>query len=258
MNPSASGLTPQQVIKFMEIYREQKCNECATALLNHYEPIVRMAAGKMSRSRPDLYEDMYQVGQMSMLRLFAQYNADREVPFEGYAMKSIIGHLKNYLRDKSWYIQVPRRLKEKGIQAQRAIDELTVRLNRSPKVEEIADYLELSTEETIEVLTSREAYQSISLDTPISSEGESAATIADRIPTESDDLLTLDSRLDLQEAMAGLKEQEQLVLSLIYGRGLAQREIAEQLGISQMSVSRIQRKAIAKLKTKLEEQPADD
>ncbi|OBR67993.1 RNA polymerase subunit sigma-70 [Paenibacillus oryzae] len=248
MTLHSSKLTPQQAAEMMELYRTEGCNDSATELLRHYEPIVRMAAGKMSRSRPDLYEDLYQVGQMSMLRLFKQYNADREIPFEGYAMKSIIGHLKNYLRDKSWYIQVPRRIKEKGLLVQRAIDELTVKLGRSPQVEDIAEYLELSVEETIEVLASRDSYQYVSLDTPLSSEGESAATIGDMIQSDNDDLLSLDGRLDLRDAISKLKIQEQKVLALVYDKGRSQREIADELGISQMSVSRIQRRAIEQLK----------
>src|SRR5690606_24291482 len=139
-------------------YQDTGCNEAATMLLQHYEPIVRMAASKLSRSRPDHYEDLVQVGQMSLLQLFKKYDRTREIPFEGYAMKSVIGHLKNYLRDKSWYIGVPRRIKEKGLLVQRAIDHLTVELEQSPKVEDIAAYLELSIEETIEVLSSRESY----------------------------------------------------------------------------------------------------
>lgn len=248
MNANSSGLTPEETAELMELYRTSGCNDSATALLAHYDSIIRVAAGKMSRSRPDLYEDLYQVGRISMLRLFKQYNADREIPFEGYAMKSVIGQLKNYLRDKSWYIQVPRRIKEKGLLVQRAIDELTVRFARSPKMEEIAEALELSVEETIEVLTFRDSYQYVSLDAPLSAEGDSAATIGDTIRSETDELQSLDGRLDLREALDRLKGQEQTVLALIYDKGCSQREIADQLGVSQMSISRIQRRAIEKLK----------
>lgn len=256
MSVNPSGLNPQQAAELMEKYRLFDCNESATALLLHYESIVRMAAGKLSRSRPDLYDDMFQVGQMSMLRLFKQYDAEKGIPFEGYAMKSVIGHLKNFLRDKSWYIQVPRRIKEKGLLVQRAIDELTVELGRSPKVEDIAERLELSVEETIEVLSSRESYQYVSLDTPLSAEGESAATIGDRIASDQDELQSLEGRMDLREAFGGLKEQEQAVLELLYSIGLPQRDAAERLGISQMSVSRIQRRAIEKLKALLSDDDA--
>ncbi|MBP1964739.1 sigma-70 family RNA polymerase sigma factor [Paenibacillus aceris] len=251
MNVNASSSKPlyDMYVK-MKIYKETACQETATALLLHYEPIVRMAVGKMSRSRPDLYEDLFQVGQMSLLRLFTQYDSTLETPFEAYAMKSLIGHLKNYLRDKSWYIQVPRRIKEKGALVQRTLDELTVKLERSPNIDEMAAYLELSTEETIEILAGRDYYHYTSLDTPLTSEGDSA-TIGDMIAGSTDEYQSLERRMDLEEAMTCLKEEERKVIHLIYQEGKSQRQIAEQLGISQMSVSRIQKRAIVKLKTVL-------
>lgn len=255
MNVNSSCLDPKETIEKMKIYQETNCNDTATVLLQHFEPIVKMAAAKMSRSRPDLYEDLYQVGQLSMLRLFKQYDSSREIPFEGYAMKSIIGHLKNYLRDKSWYIQVPRRIKEKGLLIQQAIDYLSVELGYSPKIEEIAQYLSLSVEETIEVLSCRESYHYVSLDLPLSSEGESAATIGDLIGSDEDDYQNVDNRLDLEEALAQLKAEEKAVLLLAYHNGKSQRDIACQLGVSQMSVSRIQKRAIEKLKRLLEQRP---
>lgn len=257
MNPNSSCQDPQVMIEKIISYQETNCNDIATELLLHFEPIVKMAATKMSRSRPDLYEDLYQVGQLSMLRLFKQYDISREIPFEGYAMKSIIGHLKNYLRDKSWYIQVPRRIKEKGLMIQQAIDHLTVELSRSPKMEEIADHLNLSVEETIEVLSCREAYHYVSLDTPLSSEGDSAATIGDLIGSDRDDYRAIDSRLDLEEALNQLKEEEKKVVVLAYHNGQSQRDIADQLGVSQMSVSRIQKRAIEKLKVLLMQNSQD-
>jgi RNA polymerase sigma-B factor len=132
-------------------YQQTGCNDTATVLLQQYEPLVKMAAGKMSRNRPDLFEDLYQVGQMSVLKLLKQFDLSLGVQFEAYMMKSIIGHMKNYLRDKSWYVQVPRRIKEKGNQIQQVIDTLMVRNERSPNVDEIAKEMELSVEETISI-----------------------------------------------------------------------------------------------------------
>lgn len=234
-------------ISWLKQYRETGCNEAATSLLLHYEPLVRVAAGKMSRSRPDLYEDMFQVGRMALLRLFKQYDEATGIPFEGYAMKSVIGNLKNFLRDKSWYIQVPRKVKEKGAALQNAIDTLTVELERSPRVEEIAERLELTEEETIELLAGRDYYNYTSLDTPIAQEDDSA-TIGDFIANPASEYEELVNRLDLQEAIGQLKEEERMVLQLVYAEGKSQRTIAEQLGVSQMSVSRIQKRAIDKLK----------
>jgi len=248
---SAASKPLYEMYSKMKIYKETGCEEAATALLLHYEPIVRMAVGKMSRSRPDLYEDLFQVGQMSMLRLFAQYDSTLDIPFEAYAMKCVIGHLNNYLRDKSWYIQVPRRIKEKGSQVQRALDELTVKLERSPNVDEIAAYLELSPEETIEILAGRDYYHYTSLDTPLTTEGEGGATIGDMIVGSTNDYAALERQMDLEQAMGCLKEEERNIIALIYHEGHSQRHIADLLGISQMSVSRIQKRAMDKLKAVL-------
>ncbi len=254
MNNNSSNPNEEQTIKWIEMYQKNECNEIATKLLLHYKPLIRVAAVNMSRSRPDLYEDLFQVAQLSMLKLFKQYDFDRAIPFEGYAMKSLVGYLKNYLRDKSWYIQVPRRIKEKGLLIRKAIEELSKTLHRSPNIEEIAARMELSEEETIEILSSNDSYHYVSLDTPLSADGESAS-IGDLIDSEIDDYKMLEQRLDLEEAMANLKEEERTVLKLIYQNEQSQRHIAEQLGISQMSVSRIQRRAIQKLQKILAENP---
>ncbi|WP_223067782.1 sigma-70 family RNA polymerase sigma factor [Paenibacillus caui] len=228
-------------------YQQTKDNEIATMLIRKYEPMVKMAAGKIARNRPDLYEDLYQVGQMALIRLLQQYDIELGIPFEPYAMKSMIGHMKNFLRDKSWYIQVPRRIKEKGALVQQAIDELTIKLERSPDVKEIASYLELSVEETVEVLAGRECYHYVSLDSPLSQD-ESAATLGELISYDANDYDTVEKRMDLQQAMSQLKEQEQKVLLLAFQEGQSQRAIAQKLGVSQMSVSRIQKRATEKLK----------
>jgi RNA polymerase sigma-B factor len=247
MKSHSSFLNQEQAAELLQRYKETSCNDAATALLQHYEPLVRMAVSKISRNRLDLYEDLFQVGQMSMLRLFKQFDSDKGIPFEGYAMKSVIGQLKNYLRDKSWYIQVPRNMKEKGLLVQKTIDELTTKLERSPKMDEIAEHLGLTIEETIEVLSSRESYQYVSLDTPLSSEADSA-TIGDVISDHTDDYRHVDNRMALNEALEQLKEEERKVLLLVYQHGQSQREIADQLGVSQMSVSRFQKRALDKLR----------
>lgn len=236
-----------EAVRLIWEYQQTKDNELATVLIQKYQPMVKMAAGKISRNRPDLYEDLFQVGQMALIRLLQQYDISLGIPFEPYAMKSMIGHMKNYLRDKSWYIQVPRRIKEKGALVQRAIDELNVKFERSPNVQEIAEYLELTVEETLEVLAGRECYHYVSLDSPISQE-ESGATLGELISADVNDYDSIEKRMDLQQALSQLKEQEQKVLLLSFQDGESQRSIAQKLGVSQMSVSRIQKRATEKLK----------
>lgn len=238
---------PNDALDLIRQYQETKDNDIATILIQKFEPMVKMAAGKISRNRPDLYEDLMQVGNMALIRLLQQFDSSLGVPFEAYAMKSMIGHMKNFLRDKSWYIQVPRRIKEKGALVQQTIDQLTVKLERSPSVEEIAKQLDLSVEETVEVLAGRECYHYVSLDTPLSQE-ESAATLGELISSDVDDYDAVERKMDLLEAMKQLKEEERRVLVLVFEQGLSQRAAAEKLGVSQMSVSRIQRRATDKLK----------
>lgn len=251
MNSNTATLTPEQAMILMQRYKETGCNDAATALLLYYHALMRMAASNLSRNRPDLFEDLFQVAQMSILRLFSQYDPAQQVPFEGYAMKSLIGHLKNYLRDKSWYIQMPRKLKEQGLQIQKVIDELTATLERSPSMDEIAARMSLTVEETIEVLAAVDSHKYVSLDTPLSAESDSVATLGDVIDSQVDEYRELEQRLDLKEAMKSLSKEEQYVLEQVYFRELSQRTIAEQLGISQMSVSRLVKRAIQKLNEKL-------
>lgn len=247
MSLSHSARLPDDAIAILLEYQKTFCSDLADQLVRHYEPMVKLAANKMSRNRPDLREDLFQVGQMSLFRLLNQFDPAMGMPFEPYAMKSIIGHMKNYLRDKSWYIQVPRRIKEKGLMIQQAIDELMVVLERSPNVEEIAGHLDLDVEETLEILAGRDMYHYVSLDTPISDD-DSAVALGEFISAPEDDFASMDRRLDLQDAMEKLMPEERQVLQLIFVNGLSQRSAALELGVSQMSVSRIQRRAIDKLK----------
>jgi RNA polymerase sigma-B factor len=252
MSLSSSARLPDDAIEILLEYQKTLSNELAEKLIRNYEPMVKMAANKMSRNRPDLYDDLFQVGQMSMFRLLKQYDPALGMPFEPYAMKSIIGHMKNYLRDKSWYIQVPRRIKEKGLVVQQAIDELMSKLERSPNVDEIAQHLGLDTEETLEILAGRDLYHYVSLDTPISDD-ENTAVLGELIGSPSDDFAALEKKLDLQEAMEHLKPEERQVLQMVFESGLSQRSIADELGVSQMSISRIQKRATDKLKLLIDE-----
>ncbi|RED56759.1 sigma-70 family RNA polymerase sigma factor [Cohnella lupini] len=247
MSVSHSARLPDDAIAILLEYQKSLSNELADQLIRNYEPMVKMAANKMSRNRPDLYDDLFQVGQMSLFRLLKQFDPTLGMPFEPYAMKSIIGHMKNYLRDKSWYIQVPRRIKEKGLVVQQAIDELMSKLERSPNIDEIAAYLGLETEETLEILAGRDLYHYVSLDTPISDD-DNTAVLGELIGSPADDFAVLERKLDLQEAMEQLKPEERQVLMLVFESGLSQRSIADELGVSQMSISRIQKRAIDKLK----------
>lgn len=231
----------------LSVYRTSPSPENAARVIEQCEPMIRLAAARVARNRPDLYEDLHQVGRLALFRLLGRYNESSGTRFEAYAMKSMVGHMKNYLRDKSWSVQVPRRIKEKGLLIQQAFDDLTSRLERPPTVEELAERLGLSYGETLEILTGRELYYNVSLDTPIFDD-EHLLTLGDRIGHPSDDFSAVERRVDLESAMKRLKPAEIEVLRLIFGQGMPQRAVAERLGVSQMSISRMQRRAISKLR----------
>jgi len=250
MNNMASIISLPYIIDKIIQYQVTRDNDIATELLVYYKPIVARAARKISLNQHEMYEDLFQVGQMSMLQLFNQFDCSKGSSFEAYAMKSLIGYLKNYLRDKAWYIQVPRRVKEKGLLVKRAIDELTVHLERSPTICDIATNLKFTQEETIEALACREYYLNISLDNPLSTEANSG-TRGDIVWAGADEFDKIDKRLDLEDALTKLKNEEKKVLILVYNEGQSQYSIAKQLGISQMSVSRIRKGAIGKMRNLL-------
>jgi RNA polymerase sigma-B factor len=247
MSGQTGPSSPNEAAKLLQEYKRHPTDELATALIRYYEPMVKVAAGKLSRNRPDLYEDLLQIGQMALLQLFQRFDDELGGPFEPYAMKSMIGLMKNYMRDKSWYVQVPRRIKEKGVLLQQTVDELTVKLERSPKVEEIAEQLGLTVEETLELIAGRELYHYVSLDAPVAENG-TTSTLGDLIGAPSDEFDAIERRTDLEKAFAGLKPEERKVLDLAYNEGLSQRAIAERLNVSQMSVSRILKRTTDKLR----------
>ncbi|RXT15454.1 sigma-70 family RNA polymerase sigma factor [Ammoniphilus sp. CFH 90114] len=240
----------EETKEMIQRYQKTQNEEIATQLLLKYDGMIQMAARKLTRSRPDLMEDLFQVGRMSVLRSLNEFDPEQNTIFEAYAMKSLMGHMKNYLRDKSWYIQVPRRIKEKSASVQQMIDHLTMKLERSPQVEEIANHLNLSEEETIEILVSRENYQLVSLETPLSKQDDSV-TLGDMVSLERDELKEAEKRLDIEEALEKLGEEERKVVHLAFLKNWPQRKIANHLNISQMSVSRVQKRALQKLKKNL-------
>jgi RNA polymerase sigma-B factor len=230
-------------------YQKTKSKQLAEKLVVGYGHMVGAIARKLSRNHPDLYEDLFQVGQIALLRSLERYDRSRGSSFEAYARKNMKGSMMNYLRDKAWVIPVPRWMKDHWVKVQRAIDELTMEQEATPSVEEIASHIHLSVDLTKKLLTGKAQYQITSFDAPIGSEGE--FTLSDVIGREATEYHTFETQYDIQKALAHLSKKEKQILHLNYLEGVSQRSIAHRLGISQMTVSRIIRQAIEKLKQSL-------
>lgn len=199
------------------------------------------------RNRGEPFDDLVQVANLALIKAVDGFDPHRGVSFSSYAVPFIAGELKRHFRDKTWHVRVPRRLQELSLQINRATDELTQQLGRSPTVADLATNLGIGEEETIEALEAAGAYHSLSLDAPAGGE-DGASTLVDLIGTEDSELAEVDARVALPPLLATLPSREQRILAMRFFGNLTQSQIAAELGISQMHVSRLITKALTTLR----------
>jgi RNA polymerase sigma-B factor len=218
--------------------------EAREELVRLYQPLAEFLARKFA-GRGEAVEDLIQVASIGLLNAIDRFDTEREVQFPTYAAVTIVGELKRHFRDKGWSVRVPRRLQEVGLRVNRVLGELWQELGRSPTVSEIARKLERPDEQILEAMEAMQAYSTTSLDAPI---GEDGLTHADMLPAEDDSLELLESWASVGPMVRELPQRERRILYLRFFRGLTQTEIAEQLGISQMHVSRLLSQTLARLR----------
>jgi RNA polymerase sigma-B factor len=231
-------------------YQKTKSKRLAEKLMIVYGHLAGATARKLSRNHPDLYEDLLQVGRLSLLRSLERYDRSHGASFEAYASKNIKGSIMNYLRDKAWMMPMPRWMKDHWVKVQRAVDELTMKKENTPSIQEVAHHTKLPVELTKKVLTSQTSYLVTSFDAPLD-HGKGEYTLGDVIGEEAMEYQAVETRLDMGTALASLSEREKHILHLNFLEGESQRTIAHRLGVSQMTVSRIIRQALEKLKQSL-------
>ncbi|MET9672480.1 RNA polymerase sigma factor SigF [Streptomyces sp. NPDC006482] len=211
--------------------------------------LVRFAAARFgSRSEP--MEDIVQVGTIGLIKAIDRFELSRGVEFPTFAMPTIIGEIKRFFRDTSWSVHVPRRLQELRLDLAKAGDALAQRLDRSPTVAELAEELGISTEEVVEGMAASNAYTASSLDarTDEDDAGSGESTLADRLGYEDDGLTGIEYVASLKPMIASLPARERHILSLRFVCGMTQSEIGAELGLSQMHVSRLLSRTLAKLR----------
>lgn len=189
-------------------------------------------------------EDLLQVAHMALLKAIQRY--DPEIgSIRPYAAATISGELKRLLRDRGWSVRVPRSLQESSLEVAKASERLAQELNRPPEPKEVADKLDITEEEVLAALDARQAYVSSSMDKPAESTG---VTLLDRLEDEDIRLLMADDRMVVEEAMKQLPQRQQQILQLRFNEDMTQSEIADEIGISQMHVSRLLSRALTTLK----------
>ncbi|MEU5779535.1 RNA polymerase sigma factor SigF [Micromonospora lupini] len=208
-------------------------------------PLARHLARRYSgRGAPD--EDLTQTAMVGLIKAVDHFDATRGVDFSGYAIPTIVGEIKRYFRDRTWAVRVPRRLQELRLSITAANSTLTHTLGRSPTVADIATYLDVSEETVLEGLEGARAYRATSLSTPMGIDG--GMELGDTLGEHDHEFDRVDLRVALGPALATLPEREQRILSLRFHGNLTQAQIAEQIGVSQMHVSRLITRALATLR----------
>lgn len=196
------------------------------------------------------YDDLYQVGSMALVLAADRYNPDRGVEFPAFATPTILGEIKRYFRDKGWSIKVPRRMKDLSVKLPKVQQQLENELQRSPKIHEIAERLQISDEMVIEAMESGRAYSAYSLQQSLENDNDAEGnSFLERYTGEEDaSFSTVENADFLKRAMDSFTPEEKKFCTMRFIEGMTQQKIAEKLGVSQMTVSRTEKKIKARFK----------
>jgi RNA polymerase sigma-B factor len=234
-------------------YTRTRSPKLRDQLVIMHQNLVRFLAGKFA-NRGEALEDLVQVGSIGLINAVDRFDPDRGTKFSTYATPTIVGEIRRHFRDKAWSLKVPRRLQELNLAANKAAERLSQSLGHPPSIQEIAKEVGASEEETLEAIELGNAYDTVSLDSKMSSGGESAPlTLAEFVGDLDGALTNMETYGDLKHAMDSLEPRERAIIYYRFFKDMSQTEVARRLNISQMHVSRLQQKALKRLKDLLSE-----
>ena len=215
-------------------------------LVEQFMPLARKLARRYAGREP--FDDLLQVASIGLLKAIDRFDSDHGTAFSSYAVPTILGELKRHFRDTGWFVHVPRGAQELALKVQQAEERLSARAGRSPSVQELAQYLEIGVEDVIGALEAAAGHHSTPLDAPIGSHDDERVTLADTLGTEDERFELIDARATIAAVAGELPDRERLVLGLYFFEDQTQSQIASVLGVSQMQVSRILRRAQKRLR----------
>jgi RNA polymerase sigma-B factor len=220
-------------------------------LLVRFLPLARKLARRYSHSSaPD--EDLVQVASIALLKAIDRFDPDRGSAFQSFAIPTVLGELRRHFRDTCWAVHVARAAQERALAIQETIDRLSARHGHSPTVQEIAVYLELGEEQVLDGLQAGRAYSTMSLDAPApSSEEDGEGSLAAELGGEEHGYELIETGAAIGDALRALSPRERRLLQMRFAAGMTQSEIGEQLGVSQMQVSRLLARTLRTLRARL-------
>ena len=213
------------------------------ALIERHLPLVTFMARKFA-DRGEPLDDLIQVGTIGLIKAIDRFEISKGFEFSTFATPTIVGEIKRHFRDKTWAVRVPRRLQELGASVTKATTELTQKLDRSPTPKEIAKHLGITVDDVAEALESNAAYSTVSLDVT----SQTSTSIGETFGALDEALEGVEYRESLKPLLSQLDDREKRILQMRFFDNLSQSQIATELGISQMHVSRILNKVLTHLR----------
>ena len=213
-------------------------------------PLVRALASRYA-GRGEPLEDLVQVGSIGLIKAVDRFDVDRGVDFASYAVPTIVGEIRRHFRDKAWAMHVPRRLKELSLRLSRTLDQLTTELGRSPTIAELSTAAGVDEENAIDALDSMNAYSTRSLHAPF--DDDSDDSLSEKLGADEVGYAEVEDGTIIAAGLDALDERERQIVELRFFHELTQSQIASEIGISQMHVSRLLRRALATMRGRIEE-----
>ena len=216
-------------------------------LIERFLPLARQLARRYQRHNEPL-DDLIQVASMGLVKAIDRFEPERGLSFSTYAVPTMLGELRRYFRDSGWALHVPRSMQERVLEVRAAVEQLSGELGRSPSPKQVADELNLPVEGVLDAIAANAARDTASLDTPLRPGDDERQTIAETFGETDERFELIDGRTAIGPALKTLPERERLILHLRFEEGLTQREIAQHIGVSQMHVSRLIRRALEQVR----------
>lgn len=231
-------------------YARTRSPRTREALIHQFERLAYSIANRFTQRGTDT-EDLCQVARMGLIKAVDRFDPATSYRFSTFATPTILGEIKRYFRDHSRPVHVPRGLQELAVRVESANRELTRALDRHPTPEELAAFLEVPEERVIEALRVEEGSRPLSLDAEMETgdTGDCPGMLAHCLGAEDTELEGAEYRVSMRQALRHLSDSLQRIIQMRYFAGLSQREVARRLGLSQMQISRLEKRALAELRS---------